>query len=398
MAYSGDTLQKATKFIHFLEEVRVIFVSQQSPFYWLSVSVLPAIALILGYAWLPAVELNNTMMVLALVSAALVFGGINMALLYGVSSEKSPSVNIGSANVDVATEALITERERAEQLVVSQHAEIAKLTQSYEQFLSVLHHELRTPVHEMKGVLEVTAETILDLNHSLESQSSSDGAKLGSAESLLAAAHRSSDQLQMKLEDLLLLAEIKVGKPRLQSQQLNITALCELVIFEAQKYQSGKYSMAEIVLQVDAPEVIKADKPLLTVVLRHLLDNALRFGDGRVNLRVSMDGRNSSLCVEVQNQGRQLSASQIQTALTAFEQIEKGDNRPFQGLGIGLPIAQGLVEAMQGVFAFDPIDGAGMSARFTIPNVMVLPLTSKLPASSFEDVAAAIYSKDLSPA
>jgi two-component system sensor histidine kinase KdpD len=116
---------------------------------------------------------------------------------------------------------------------------------------------------------------------------------------------------------------------------------------------------------VDVPEdlpLVHADPGLLERVLANLIENAVRHGGGPVEV-VATAGELSAR-VKVVDHGPGVPATQ---RARLFEPFERSGESSTQGAGLGLTVARGFTEAMDGVLIADASDGGGLTMRLRLP-------------------------------
>jgi two-component system, OmpR family, sensor kinase len=210
-------------------------------------------------------------------------------------------------------------------------------------FVAEASHELRTPLASLKAELELALR------------------RPRSAEELraaIASAAEETDRLAALAEDLLVLARSDEGQLRLDSQPLLARQLLETVAgrFAARADEAG------VALQVDAPETLSAlgDRPRLEQALGNLVDNALRYGAGRVRLEAFAD--DGSVVLRVSDEGTGFAPDVLPRA---FERFSRADGARSRGAaGLGLAIVEAITRAHGGTASV--ANGAGGGAQVTL--------------------------------
>jgi CheY-like chemotaxis protein len=136
--------------------------------------------------------------------------------------------------------------------------------------------------------------------------------------------------------------------------------------------------------------LIEADPRRLKQILINLLTNAVKFTqEGSVSLCVRDAAASSDVEFSVVDTGIGIPEGQHQTIFAAFLQIESGDNRSFQGTGLGLALAARLATLHGGVIAVDSDPGKGSTFTVTMPwrqpskTAAVLKLTEQRTRSKY---------------
>jgi histidine kinase len=115
----------------------------------------------------------------------------------------------------------------------------------------------------------------------------------------------------------------------------------------------------------EGPHPVYVDIDKTTMAFGNLLDNAIRFSPqgSRIRLAVTQDG--PRVVSWVQDEGVGIPPDKLQKIFEEFYQIEPPNTRRYGGLGIGLTIAKGLIEA-QGGKIWAESDGLGNGATFKV--------------------------------
>jgi signal transduction histidine kinase/ActR/RegA family two-component response regulator len=228
-----------------------------------------------------------------------------------------------------------------------QQAEAA--TQAKDEFLSVVTHELRSPLNAIRGWSHV-------LRHS-------GGLQPLQVKALDAIDRNTQAQVQL-VDDLLDSQRILCGKLELVHGSVPLNRLLEEALETVQPAAEAKRIRLEV-SHDSKVDLVRVDGDRLRHALVKLLSNAVKFTpeDGIVGLRSTV--RTDALAIEVSDTGVGLDASQLSTVFERFRQADSSDKRRANGLGLGLSLARQLVELHGGgIEAFS--EGVGQGSRFTI--------------------------------
>src|SRR6185437_16843852 len=112
----------------------------------------------------------------------------------------------------------------------------------------------------------------------------------------------------------------------------------------------------------------------LKQVFLNLLSNAVKFSrqGGRVSVAAEV-GEAGALAVRLADQGIGMKPQDIPVALEPFRQIDNALSRPYEGTGLGLPLAKMLVEKHGGTLTVDSTLGVGTRVTVTLPASRLRP-------------------------
>ena len=221
-------------------------------------------------------------------------------------------------------------------------------------FLSNVSHELRTPINMVIGISEVA------LGKELSPDIRAD------MNSIKMAGKRLSNQINNMLD----YTEIVEGTLTPAKKEYMITSVLNDVITMT-ALQSNRQHL-ELVFDIDPkiPAVLVGDSEKISHVLKILVENSLKFTEeGGINVRIKcrQERYGINLIVDIRDTGIGMTDAQLTQMYDVFYQADSGSSRFAGGLGLGLPIAQGLLTAMGGFIHFDCKDQEGLSAHIVIP-------------------------------
>jgi signal transduction histidine kinase len=116
----------------------------------------------------------------------------------------------------------------------------------------------------------------------------------------------------------------------------------------------------------DLPLVL-ADPVRVTLVFKHLLENAIKFSPSGGAVRVEVSDHPTSIQVAVSDQGIGISRHQLNRIFERFYQIDSSAKRRYEGTGLGLNIAKRIVEAHGGKIWAKSQLGKGSVFYFDLP-------------------------------
>ena len=232
--------------------------------------------------------------------------------------------------------------------------ELEKAGRQNAEFLSNVSHELRTPINMVLGISEV----ILEKGISREIREDMQSIKL--------AGKRLSNQINNMLD----YTEIMEGTLTASSEPYRITSVLNDILTMT-AMQSNKHHL-EMVFDMDPrmPSVLVGDVEKISHVLKIILENSIKFTEeGGINL--CMEFRQESyginLMIDIYDTGIGMTGSQLTQMCDDFYQADTGSSRFAGGLGLGLPIARGLLHAMGGFIHFESKEQEGLQVHITIP-------------------------------
>lgn len=239
---------------------------------------------------------------------------------------------------------LIRQRELAEE--ASRTQAIVQADELRRSLLSAVSHDLRTPLAAAKvAVSSLRAEDV--------AFSPEDTAEL------LATIEESIDQLTALVGNLLDSSRLAAGVVRPDLRRVYLEETVQRALVSIGKGATGFYRSAIDRVKVDVGDaVVMADAGLLERVFANLIDNALRYAPNCV-VRVNAGRVGDRVLINVIDEGPGIPKGTEDQIFEAFQRM--GDHDNTTGVGLGMSVARGFVEAMGGTIAASDTPGGGLT-------------------------------------
>lgn len=245
---------------------------------------------------------------------------------------------------------LVRQRELAEE--ASRTEAIVRADELRRSLLSAVSHDLRTPLAAAKvAVSSLRAEDV--------AFSPTDTAEL------LATIEESIDQLTALVGNLLDSSRLAAGVIQPDLRRVYLEETVQRALVSIGKGATGFFRSAIDRVKVDvADAMVMADAGLLERVLANLIDNALRYAPHCV-VRVNAGRVGDRVLVNVIDEGPGIPHEAEDRLFEAFQRLGDQDNTT--GVGLGMSVARGFVEAMGGTIAATDTPGGGLTVIVDLP-------------------------------
>lgn len=210
-------------------------------------------------------------------------------------------------------------------------------------FVGDASHELRTPIATIRAQLEVA----------LAHPDSANWVKVAGD------ANAEAIRMQKLVDDLLQIARLDES-PEERDKRSHRVDLDDIVRTESASLRHARVGLSKV-----APVRVWGVEQEIRRIVRNLLENAERYGDGRVEVRLSQTGGVARL--EVEDDGPGISPRDRERVFERFTRLEESRSRSGGGAGLGLGLTRGLVNAHGGGIHIEDAEIGGARAVVTLP-------------------------------
>jgi two-component system phosphate regulon sensor histidine kinase PhoR len=243
-------------------------------------------------------------------------------------------------------------------LLLRDVTEVARTLQIKTDFVNNASHELRTPLASIRAAVETLRESLDDPE---------------TARRCVDIIHNHALRLQLLVQDLLDLSRAEDPRATVRAERLELQSVCDMVTGMYAVAANEKHVQLRTELAEDARTLI-GDERLLTLTLKNLLDNALKFTPaGSVTIRSYRaaggedGGAGERLVIEVADTGVGIPPEDRERVFERFYTVNRSRGGADRGTGRGLAIVKHAVAAMGGQVTLTSEVGRGTSVRCAFP-------------------------------
>jgi len=228
------------------------------------------------------------------------------------------------------------------------------------EFVSTMSHELRTPLHVILGFAEMAYDVDLDVKHRRE---------------CLARIQQAGGDLLAMIESTLEIGRLETGRDEVRRDEVSLPALLDELHGMCTAMPRERDVALEWCERVP-PARLVTDQRKLSIVLRNLIGNALKFTrQGRVRLDVHV--MPSQIEFVVSDTGIGIRPEDRDAIFEMFRQADQSDSRRFGGTGLGLYIVRRYVEQLCGEIRLDSAPGEGSTFTVSVPRGTIPDATER---------------------
>lgn len=223
------------------------------------------------------------------------------------------------------------------------------------EFLANISHELRTPMNGIFGMAELLGYEDLTPGQ----------------REMLGMLRGSADELLRSMNNLIELSELEAGRITIKQAPFVLDEVMSNLLAQGRAKIGDKAVTVSLRIDPALPDVLAGDAEHLSRALAHLIDNAIKFTNkGQVEISVealASDDETVEADFSVCDTGVGIAAKQIPELMTGLLiQADGSSVRRHGGIGVGLPLARGLIRCLGGQLHIDSQLGQGSCFGFSL--------------------------------
>jgi len=227
-----------------------------------------------------------------------------------------------------------------------------KLNSLKNDFIATVTHELKTPLASMR----VLVDTLLEGNYRDQQQ----------VTEYLQLVAKENERLSRLIDNFLTFSRMERNKQAFQMRPVSPVSIARTAAQAAKTKLSRGNCLFETDIPDDLPE-IRADHDAMVTVLVNLLDNAYKYSYDEKRIKLSVTSENGLVCFRVTDNGLGIPRRALKKIFQRFYQVDRSLSRRAEGCGLGLSIAQFIVDAHQGTITVESKPGQGSTFTVTLP-------------------------------
>lgn len=233
--------------------------------------------------------------------------------------------------------------------------ELSRANQVKSEFLAIMGHELKTPLHAIRGFSQLLLQGV-------------DGPLTDDQSQDLEAIFSSGNHLLELIDNILRFSKLEAGEEPLHLERV----LANEVVGEALQNVESLARNRDLTLQNDTPALpVQADATKLKQILINLLSNAIKYAPSGT-ITVGACHLEEGVRFSVADTGPGIDPKDAEKVFEPFTQLDGSNTRESSGIGLGLAIVKKYVEMHEGQVWFEPNPAGGTIFRFSLPDTKTL--------------------------
>lgn len=272
---------------------------------------------------------------------------------------------------------LVYRYKTSEESMLEMIAALRKSEREKDDFLANVSHEIRTPINTICGISEIV------LKNDVPAEMKEDMLNIQSA----------GRNLMSVVGDILDYSELQEGEFEILQENYYISSTIYDVINMTMAKKSEKKLELIIDCATDMPSVLIGDEQKIRRVIMNLVNNAIEFtseGCVCIHFDYRKEDYGINLIITVKDTGIGMTKESVENLFQKFSQADMGRTRKKGGIGLGLAIAQTIVNRMGGFITVKSELGKGSEFKIVIPQ-KVYDATPVVELPEKDEINAAVY-------
>lgn len=234
-------------------------------------------------------------------------------------------------------------------------AEAERANRAQGELIANVSHELRTPLNSVIGFSEILKDERMG--------------PLGSPEypEFAGEIHASGTQLLEIINSILYMSQLESGSAEMQQEILSLDSELNTNVQAFRAAAEAREVSLKPMIMPDLPSVL-FDRNALSRIIHCILDNAIKFTEpgGKVWV-AARELKNGGIEIRFKDTGAGIAEDALLEVLKPFRQADGGRSRRFEGVGLGLAMANSIANLHNSTIDLESIEGVGTTVVLTIP-------------------------------
>ncbi|MEL6131757.1 MAG: ATP-binding protein [Bacteroidota bacterium] len=234
--------------------------------------------------------------------------------------------------------------------IQTQHEQLTELNQIKDRVFSIISHDIRAPLNNIKGLMDIL------LVHALEEEQ---------RQMIAGKVKKQVRETSDIFDNLLRWSRNQLLKNQTEASSFDIVELFK----ESADTFTQQATQKEIKLICAFPPqlFVFADREMIHTVIRNLLSNAIKFSPFQSEIRISHHIEGTSVILHVADQGMGIESGKLATIFDLKQNVSTPGTADERGTGLGLPISKEFIEQNGGSMWAQSILGEGSTFSFSLP-------------------------------
>jgi two-component system phosphate regulon sensor histidine kinase PhoR len=236
-------------------------------------------------------------------------------------------------------------------IIIRSFEKLAEIARAKMEFISVITHQLRSPITNIKYSLEIL------ISEKLTEKDKEEYFRI-----LKENTERTGDLIN----HILTVSRISLGTFKLRKEKISMIDLIEETILEFKPLLRASNITLEFEKEKELPKIF-SDPFWLKGVFRNLLDNAIRYQKGKGTIKLILRKQGKNIYFQISDSGVGIPEGEQKFIFQKFFRARNALRYQTNGTGLGLYIVKEIIRRMKGKIDFKSKENKGTTFWFTLP-------------------------------
>lgn len=246
----------------------------------------------------------------------------------------------------------VTTRKKSEEAIKKSQLELMELNKIKDKFFSIISHDLKNPFQSLLGYSQMLKEEF-------------DTYTVEEKKEIIEGILNISKKTQQLLDNLLNWARLQTNRIKIYEEEINLERLIDQILDTL--YVQASLKKVKLICDVSLDIKLKTDFDILSVILRNLISNAIKFSYLGGTVRVLAIDKNDRIEISVIDSGVGMSPEMVDGLFDLKNLVSEKGTKGEKGTGLGLILCKEFVEKIQGSIWVSSTEGKGSTFIFSLP-------------------------------